>query len=93
MEARPTLGYWGIRGLGQYCRLTLEAAGVTDYDEKRYTIGEDQWFAVDKPKSQVLLPNLPFYIEGDLAISESEAIVRTIARSHKTELLGKTNKD
>ena len=91
-SAKPTLGYWGIRGLGQYCRLTIEAAGVTDYNHIKYVTGDD-WFAQDKPQSPVLLPNLPYYIFGDIAISETDSICRTIARVHKADLLGKTSKD
>jgi glutathione S-transferase len=86
---KPLLGYWAIRGLGQYCRMTLEAAGV-DYDEKRYT-DFNEWFGKDKPASPCLLPNLPYYIDGDIKISETDSIMRTIARLYKPELLGKTS--
>ena len=91
MENKPTVGYWGIRGLGAYVRMTLEAAGVS-YNNKLYTTGED-WFGQDKPNSPVLLPNLPYYIDGDIAVSESDSCVRVAARLHKPELLGKTSKD
>ena len=88
MQGQIEIGYWAIRGLGQYVRLTLEAAGLK-YEEKRYS-DEDSWFKRDKPKLPVLLPNIPYYIEGDIAISESDSIVRTIARLHKPELLGRS---
>ena len=90
--SKPLIGYWGIRGLGQYGRFTLEAAGVHDYDEKKYVDGAD-WFGKDKPASPCLLPNLPYYIEGSVAVSETDTIMRTIAKLHKPELLGKTSAD
>ena len=91
MEGQYTIGYWKIRGLGQYVRLTAEAAGKP-YTEKAYST-EEGWFKEDKPNSPVLLPNLPYYIDGDIAISESDSVVRTVARIHKPELLGKSSKD
>ena len=91
MEAQFTFGYWGIRGLGQYVRYVAEATGLK-YNEKRY-MGEEDWFKTDKPNLPVLLPNLPYFIQGDLAMSETDSIMRTIARLHKPELLGKTSTD
>ena len=68
------LGYWGIRGYGQYIRLTLEASGA-HYKESRYTNFED-WFKRDKPASPLLLPNLPYFIKGDVKLSEHDSIIR-----------------
>ena len=91
MDSKPTLGYWGIRGQGAYPRMTLEAAGK-EYNNLVYKDGSE-WFGKDKPNSKVPLPNLPYYIDGDIAISETDSIMRTVARLYKPELLGKTSKD
>ena len=87
----PTIGYWPTRGLAQYIRLTFEASGKA-YNMKIYT-SPDDWFGKDKPCSPVLLPNLPYYIDGDIAIAEVDSIVRTVARLYNPDLLGKTSKD
>jgi len=89
VESKPTIGYWGIRGLGQYARYVFEAAGV-EYVDKRYTDGTE-WFGKDKPASPCLLPNLPYFTYKNVAISESDSIVRQAARIFKPELLGKSD--
>ncbi len=48
---------------------------------------------VDKPNSQLVFQDLPYYIEGDVKISEHDCIMRQICRKHKPELLGKSEKD
>ena len=87
VENKPTVGYWGIRGLGAYVRMTLEAAGK-EYNDVQYSNGDD-WFKRDKPTIKVLIPNLPYYLDGDVGISETDSIMRTVARMYKPDLLGK----
>lgn len=41
----------------------------------------------------MVLPNLPYLEDGDIRISEHDAILRYIARKYKPELLGKTLED
>ncbi|XP_078276600.1 glutathione S-transferase Mu 3-like [Rhinoraja longicauda] len=82
-----TLGYWDIRGLAQPIRLLLEHTG-TAYEEKFYSCGDaptydrSGWIDV-KTKLGLDFPNLPYLIDGDTKISQSNAIMRHIARKNK----------
>jgi len=87
--SKPLLAYWDIRGLVEPIRLMLEHSKV-DYEQKDYVCGpapgfdKSCWFDV-KETLGLSFPNLPYYIDGDVKISESWAIMRHIAR--KTGLL------
>jgi len=82
----PTLGYWAIRGLGSPLRYLLHYTG-TEFEDKQYEVGPDPatgkdcWLKV-KPTLGMDFPNLPYYIDGDLKLSESRAIAGHIARKH-----------
>ncbi|XP_062996677.1 glutathione S-transferase Mu 1-like [Elgaria multicarinata webbii] len=83
-----TLGYWDIRGLAHAIRLLLEYT-ETEYDEKLYScqgeapnIDTSQWTNV-KEKLGLDFPNLPYLIDGEKKITQSNAILRYIARKHK----------
>jgi glutathione S-transferase len=68
-------------------RLLLAYTGAT-WKDVQYTSPE-QWFAGDKNNLKLDFPNLPYLIDGDLRITESEAISHYIInRSSKRELLG-----
>ncbi|XP_050693154.1 glutathione S-transferase Mu 4-like isoform X2 [Eriocheir sinensis] len=91
----PVLGYWDVRGLAQPIRLLLEYTG-TEYEEKLYKCGEAPdydkscWFSV-KETLGVDFPNLPYYFDGDTKVTQSNAILRYIARKH--DLCGKTEEE
>jgi len=84
--SKPTLGYWDIRGLAEPIRLMLEYAQV-EYDQKLYTVGpapdykRNAWMDV-KENMGLNFPNLPYYLDGDVQICESWAIMKHIARSN-----------
>jgi glutathione S-transferase len=79
----PTLGYWNIRGMGQPLRFLLEYVGET-YDEKRYAVDKPmEWFGQDKITLGLPFPNIPYYIDGDVKITGSVAVMKYIARKHK----------
>ncbi|XP_049736116.1 glutathione S-transferase Mu 1-like [Elephas maximus indicus] len=89
------LGYWDIRGLAHAIRLLLEYTD-SNYEEKKY-IEED---APDYDKSHWLkekfklgldFPNLPYLIDGPHKITQSNAILRYIARKHN--LCGETEEE
>ncbi|XP_069802446.1 glutathione S-transferase Mu 4-like [Dendropsophus ebraccatus] len=90
-----TLGYWDIRGLGHTIRLLLEYTG-TPYEEKRYVTGDapnydkSQWLK-EKEKLGLDFPNLPYLLDGDLKLTQSNAILGYIARKHG--LSGNTEKE
>jgi len=85
------LGYWGIRGLGQIPRLLLNYSGV-EFENCTYTV-PDKWFKDDKPNLGLHFPNLPYLIDDDYNITESQAIQRYICSKWKPELLGKNAQD
>uniref|UniRef100_A0A8C8REK2 Glutathione S-transferase n=1 Tax=Pelusios castaneus TaxID=367368 RepID=A0A8C8REK2_9SAUR len=90
------LGYWDIRGLAHAIRLLLEYTG-TPYEDKQYTvIGEgpdfdtSQW-TEEKEKLGLDFPNLPYLIDGQTKLTQSNAILRYLARKHK--MAGKTEEE
>ncbi|KAL5013207.1 hypothetical protein ScPMuIL_007477 [Solemya velum] len=88
----PTLGYWKIRGLAQPIRLLLHYV-EENFNDKMYEQGDAPDYSREcwmKEKNNLGLsfPNLPYYIDGPIKITQSNAILRYIARKHN--LLGKT---
>ncbi|CAN7940736.1 unnamed protein product [Ixodes hexagonus] len=82
----PVLGYWDIRGLAQALRDLLEYAKV-EYEDKKYGFGtgpewtKDEWLA-DKPNLGLEFPNLPYYLDGDVKLTQSLAILKYLGRKH-----------
>ncbi|XP_018422494.1 PREDICTED: glutathione S-transferase Mu 1-like isoform X3 [Nanorana parkeri] len=80
------LGYWDIRGLAHSIRLLLEYTG-TPYEEKLYVTGDapnydrSQWLDV-KEKLGLDFPNLPYLLDGDVKLTQSNTILRYIACKH-----------
>ncbi|XP_050693147.1 glutathione S-transferase Mu 4-like isoform X6 [Eriocheir sinensis] len=91
----PVLGYWKTRCLGQPIRLLLAYKEV-EFEDKRYEVGDPPeydkscWLSV-KFKMGFDFPNLPYYIDGDVKITQSIAILRYLAR--KYDLEGKTEEE
>ena len=93
-----TLGYWNIRGVVQPIRFALEVSKIP-YVETLYVqkgsshnppFDKSCWFDV-KEKLGMSFPNLPYLFDGDLKLSQSQAILRHVARlSPSLELLGST---
>ncbi|KAM6295237.1 glutathione S-transferase 2-like [Aegotheles albertisi] len=82
-----TLGYWDIRGLAHAIRLLLEYT-ETPYEERRYRPGPAPDFDLsdwtnEKEKLGLDFPNLPYLIDGPTKLTQSNAILRYIARKHK----------
>ena len=91
MSDNIVLGYWGIRGRGQVTRNILAYTGLS-FEEKIYAKPEE--YFGEKFSLGLDFPNLPYLIDGDIKISESDAIPRhVIRRSGKLDLLGKTPQD
>merc|ERR1712243_117535 len=90
MSGIPILCYWDIRGLAQPARLLLSYTG-TDFEDRQLSCGPapdfDRSCWIDTKFSLGLdFPNLPYYIDGDVKITQSNAILRYIGRKHN--LLG-----
>jgi len=94
------VGYWDIRGLANPIRFLLEYTH-TPYEDKLYTVtvtgtthDRSQWYA-DKEKfgssGTLDFPNVPYYFDGDIKITQSSAILRHIAR--KNNLVGGSDKE
>jgi len=82
-----TLAYWDIRGLAHPIRTLLHYVGE-EYEDKMYSVtGEapnfsrESWLT-DKFNLNLDFPNLPYYIDSDIKISQTNAILRYIARKH-----------
>ncbi|XP_061869630.1 glutathione S-transferase 2-like [Colius striatus] len=88
-------GYWDVRGLANPIRLLLEYTG-TPYQEKQYRPGpapdydKSNW-TKEKEKLGLDFPNLPYLIDGPIKLTQSNAILRYIARKHK--MCGETEKE
>ncbi|XP_034355329.1 glutathione S-transferase Mu 1 [Arvicanthis niloticus] len=89
------LGYWNVRGLTHPIRLLLEYTD-SSYEEKKYTMGDapdfdrSQWLN-EKFKLGLDFPNLPYLIDGSHKITQSNAILRYLAR--KNHLCGETEEE
>jgi len=86
-----TLGYWAVRGLAEPIRLLMEYTGLK-YNQKKYTTGDD--WQQDKAALGFDFPNVPYLLDGDKKVTESDAILQYVAiRSGHKELLGTTDDD
>ncbi|XP_068819913.1 glutathione S-transferase Mu 1-like isoform X2 [Capricornis sumatraensis] len=89
------LGYWDIRGLAHAIRLLLEYTD-SNYEEKKYMMGDapdydrSQWLS-EKFKLGLDFPNLPYLIDGAHKLTQSNAILRYIARKHN--MCGETEEE
>ena len=69
---RPKLGYWKTRGLSSAIRYQLAYCGV-DYEMVEYQHGDDgskDDFRGKKDSLGMEFPNLPYFIDGDVKLSE-----------------------
>jgi glutathione S-transferase len=76
----PVLGYWDVRGIVGPSRYLLTYVGQ-EFVDKRYSDFQ-LWFEGDKKSLPLDFPNLPYYIEGDVAISQSLVVLRHLGRKH-----------
>ncbi|KAL3191630.1 hypothetical protein MRX96_059723 [Rhipicephalus microplus] len=91
----PVLGYWNIRSLGQPTRNLLVYKGV-EFEDKRYEYdpppdyGVSAWLK-DKFTLGLTFPNLPYYIDEDVRLTQSLAILRYLGRKH--DLAARNNRE
>ena len=88
----PKLGYWDIQGLGQPLRILFAYLNL-EYEDIVYdnTTRETTWATDIKPNLGLDFPNLPYYMEGDLKITQSLAIIRYVGKKHG--LYGNTDEE
>ena len=90
----PVLGYWACHGKGDFCRMLLYHLGVK-FEDKRFKFGDessDGW-NTQKPKLGMTFPTLPYFINGDIAHSETLPILRSICRQYQPEYLGRNQSE
>lgn len=91
-ESKLVLGYWGNRGGAQPIRNLLAYLNLA-YEDRHY-VDRDEWFQKDKPNFKSDFPNLPYLIDGDKHITESDAILVYVAlKANRDDLLGATNEE
>ena len=88
---KPTTVYWDICGLGQCPRYALELAGV-DYVDVRVDAGDASapdykaiWLQQAKPGTTAAglhFSNLPYYLDADVKLAQSNAVLRYLGRKH-----------
>jgi len=92
---KTKFGYWKLKGLGSPIRMILHYVGE-DHEDKLYAFQPEK----ENPREQWLnekfalgldFPNLPYYIDGDLKITQSNAIIHYLGIKYK--LNGKTPKE
>lgn len=87
--ASVTLGYWKIRGLAQPARMLLGYT-ETEFEDKLYECGDapgydrSAWLN-EKENLGLDFPNLPYLIDGDIKITQSNAIMRYIGRKNQMD--------
>uniref|UniRef100_L7M496 Glutathione S-transferase n=1 Tax=Rhipicephalus pulchellus TaxID=72859 RepID=L7M496_RHIPC len=84
--APVVLGYTNTRGLAQSIRNLLVYKGVP-FEEKQYKLGpapgyEKAGWLSEKFSLGLQFPNLPYYRDGDVNITQSIAILRHLGRKH-----------
>ena len=84
-------GYWGIKARGEASRL-LMAYTKQEYKEENPESNEE-WYK-KKYTLDFEFPDLPYLVDGDLRLTQSQTIFRYIAeRSGDSSLLGSTPKE
>jgi len=87
-SGKITIGYWKIRGLAAPLRMMVEYAGV-EYDAVNYDVNAKDgggwdvsaWFDVKPPlKEKNGYMNLPYVIDGDYTVSQTNACFSHLAR-------------
>eukprot|EP01016_Furgasonia_blochmanni_P004324 TRINITY_DN11678_c0_g1_i1.p1 TRINITY_DN11678_c0_g1~~TRINITY_DN11678_c0_g1_i1.p1 ORF type:complete len:217 (+),score=15.99 TRINITY_DN11678_c0_g1_i1:167-817(+) len=86
------LAYWPSRGRAEPIRLLLSFTGLA-WAQKKY-FDQNEWFAGEKQSMKAMFPNLPYIIDGGVAVTQMDGIVEYICqRAKRQDLLGKSAPD
>ncbi|GBL79814.1 Glutathione S-transferase class-mu isozyme 1 [Araneus ventricosus] len=84
---KPVVGYWEVRGLGEPIRYLLHYKNV-DFEDKRYQLADRESWEKVKFTLNLDFPNLPYYIDDDVKLTQSVTILRYLAAKYGLD--GKT---
>lgn len=79
-------GFWANKGLGEFPRWVLK---ICKANYKEVNPERQAWHTQIKPNSLFPFPNLPYLKDGDLLLTESQAIAFYVADKLKPQLVGK----
>lgn len=84
-----TLGYWDLRALGFLPRLLLDLSGQEWKFEQHKLAESKKWFTETKKENGMGLPvpNLPYLIDGDLRMTQRDAICMYIIEKYIPHLM------
>ncbi|OXA55101.1 glutathione S-transferase Mu 1 [Folsomia candida] len=87
-NSKPLLGYHDLRGLAYPVKWALAYLGV-DYEEKKYPLSQAglEEYGAEKGNLGLDLPNLPYWKDGSINLTESRAILKYIARKEGNGVL------
>jgi len=84
---KVTLGYWAIRGVAETARTLMEHLQIP-YDQEIYT--DQQTWETKKANFGHRFANLPYLIDGEKTLTETDAIFAYIClKAGKPEMAGK----
>jgi len=84
--APPQFGYWQCQGIGQPARMMLKYNNETHEDtvyDFHAKEGTKTHWPSQKFKMGLPFPNIPFYIDGNIKLSQSGAILRHLGKKYK----------
>ncbi|GIY57986.1 glutathione S-transferase class-mu 26 kDa isozyme 51 [Caerostris darwini] len=87
---KPIFGYWNVRGLAEPIRYLLHFKNV-DFEDKRYSFHDRPTWENDKYNLDLDFPNLPYYIDDEVRLTQSATILRYLAE--KYDFGGKTKQE
>ena len=84
------LGYWPVRGRSGLISILLAYLELS-YTKKEY-VDPNEWFAKDKQALKLDYPSLPYIIDGEKKVTDTNAIARYLPiRAGRRELLGNSD--
>ncbi|GFY41279.1 glutathione S-transferase [Trichonephila inaurata madagascariensis] len=86
---KSTLGYWNIRAIAEPIRYLLHHE-KEQFEDRRYLFTDYTW-KNEKNALGLDFPNLPYYIDGNIRITQSTAILRYLGRKYGLD--GKNEQD
>ena len=89
MTAPIKIGYWAPRSLAEPLYMFLEYKNVP-YEKIVYTKeNPEKWFEDDRENIGVDFPNLPYIIDGDVKLSQSNSIMKYLEKKFGSYYTGK----